>query len=214
MLPKILIIILSVVISLVTYAEEGSFKFKKYEPQIIPEDVVFYDKDGEKHNFEQYEGQTILLVFWATWCAPCVNEMVSLNNLQRDFRKLPFVIIPVSEDGQGIEHLTKFYKEYDLTHLPIFYDSRNELFKAFNINGLPTSIIITPKGENIASFQGEIKWHDEAVREILLDYIPGSSVKPPNSFKEKTLQMVKQSDNLQQESNGKSGKTEPVKGSK
>jgi thiol-disulfide isomerase/thioredoxin len=73
-------------------------RFDRY----LDNEVNFYDSEGNKVFLDQFEGTTILLVFWATWCGTCVSELPSLDNLQKDFRKLPFKIISVYQSFNGI----------------------------------------------------------------------------------------------------------------
>ncbi|WP_375359537.1 TlpA family protein disulfide reductase [Candidatus Tisiphia endosymbiont of Neophilaenus lineatus] len=153
----------------------------------VPDTVVFFDDKGEKYSLDNFEGKTILLVFWATWCASCIKEMPDLDVLQKDFRKLPFAILPVSQDYQGIEIIQKYYKDYDIRYLPIYHDFKNQLFKAFSIVGLPTAILINPDGKMLVSFVGTINWYDEEIRNIILSNIPGNHPEPKNSYREQTL---------------------------
>ncbi|WP_341747745.1 TlpA disulfide reductase family protein [Candidatus Tisiphia endosymbiont of Dascillus cervinus] len=153
----------------------------------VPDTVVFFDDKGEKYSLDNFEGKTILLVFWATWCASCIKEMPDLDVLQKDFRKLPFAIIPVSQDYQGIEIIQKYYKDYDIRYLPIYHDFKNQLFKDFSIVGLPTAILINPDGKMLVSFVGTINWYDEEIRNIILSNIPGNHPEPKNSYREQTL---------------------------
>lgn len=153
----------------------------------VPDTVVFLDDKGEKYSLDNFEGKTILLVFWATWCASCIKEMPDLDVLQKDFRKLPFAIIPVSQDYQGIKIIQKYYKDYDIRYLPIYHDFKNQLFKAFSIVGLPTAILINPDGKMLVSFVGTINWYDEEIRNIILSNIPGNHPEPKNSYREQTL---------------------------
>lgn len=153
----------------------------------VPDTVVFFDDKGEKYSLDNFEGKTILLVFWATWCASCIKEMPDLDVLQKDFRKLPFAIIPVSQDYQGIEIIQKYYKDYDIRYLPIYHDFKNQLFKAFSIVGLPTAILINPDGKMLVSFVGTINWYDEEIRNIILSNIPGNHPEAKNSYREQTL---------------------------
>lgn len=153
----------------------------------VPDTVVFFDDKGEKYSLDNFEGKTILLVFWATWCASCIKEMPDLDVLQKDFRKLPFAIIPVSQDYQGIEIIQKYYKDYDIRYLPIYHDFKNQLFKAFSIVGLPTAILINPDGKMLVSFVGTINWYDEEIRNIILSNIPGNHPEPKNSYREQPV---------------------------
>lgn len=152
-----------------------------------PDNIIFFDEEKNQYSLDQFEGKTILLVFWATWCAPCIKELPDLDILQKDFRKLPFEIIPISEDDQGMEIIKTHFKSYNIRYLPIYHDYRNQLFKAFNVVGLPTSILIDPNGKMVASFIGSTKWYDEKIREIILSFIPGNYPEPKNSYNEQSL---------------------------
>lgn len=180
-------------ISSAAYAEKKlPLKFVEQNPSYVPEDVAIFDSNNKEHFLEEYEGKTVLLVFWASWCAPCVAEMEDLDNLQKDFRKLQFVVLPVSEDYTGVDSVKEFYKANGLRHLPVLYDYKNALFKAFEIVGLPTSVLINSEGMSVGKFSGAVNWHDEEVREILLKHIPGNPVVPRNSYKDSAVNYVQQ----------------------
>lgn len=173
-----------------TAAEVPSIKITEHEPQYVPDEVAIFDEENKKHFLEEYEGNTLLLVFWATWCSPCTAEMPDLDILQKDFRKLPFKVLTISEDYNGIDPVLTFFKTYDLRHLPKLHDYKNTLFKAFDVVGLPTSILINSEGMAVARFTGSINWYDEKVRDILLKYIPGNPVVPKNSYKDNSLNQM------------------------
>ena len=156
-------------------------------------DVNFFDANGNKVYLDQYEGNTILLVFWATWCGSCVGELPSLDNLQKDFRKLPFKIIAVSEDYQGVEVVKKYFSENEIRHLEIFHDYQNNLFRSLSIVGLPTAYLINAEGKVKYIFNGVVKWHDNEVRQMIMAQIEGNQVLPKNTFKSASLnkQVVK-----------------------
>lgn len=169
-------------------------KFESNKPNIkildgsnVPDSIIFYNEKEEKFSLDQFEGKTILLVFWATWCPSCVKEMPDLDILQKDFRKLAFEVIPVSQDYTGIKTVQDYYKNYDIRYLPIFHDYQNQLFKAFSIVGLPTSILIDADGKKLIAFVGEINWYDEEIRNIILSHIAGNNFLPKNSYRDQPL---------------------------
>lgn len=177
--------------------------------EYIPENIAIFDEENKKHFLEEYEGKTVLLVFWATWCAPCITEMADLDMLQKDFRKTNFFVLPLSEDPSGIETVKSFYKNHNLRYLPIMHDYQNVLYKSLVIAGLPTSILINSEGMAVAKFTGTINWYDEKVREILLKYIPGNPSTPRNSYQDSALNNVQtkpQEDNTKQETEKKNDK--------
>lgn len=185
MFKKILILATLFFLSNASFAKD--YRFVKLNEDYAPDDVAFFDEENKQHFLEEYEGDTLLLVFWASWCSPCVNEMASLDNLAKDFRKLKFKILPISEDYSGIEVAKQFYLEHNIRHLPLLHDYKNALFKAFAISGLPISYIIDQDGKIRGKFTGNVKWHDNQVREILLDHIPGNPPTPKNTYKEASL---------------------------
>ncbi|WP_103896990.1 TlpA disulfide reductase family protein [Rickettsia fournieri] len=153
----------------------------------VPDNIIFFDEEKNQYSLDQFEGKTILLVFWATWSAPCVKEMPDLDMLQKDFRKLPFSVIPISEDYQGIKVVKEYFKSYQIRYLPIYHDYRNELFKALGVVSLPTSILIDPNGKIVTSFVGNTNWYDEKVRDTILSAISGNYPEPKNSYNEQSL---------------------------
>jgi len=153
----------------------------------VPDNVIFYDEEKNQYSLDQFEGKTILLVFWATWSANCIKEMPDLDMLQKDFRKLPFSVIPISEDYQDVKVVKEYFKGYQIRYLPIYHDYRNQLFKALNIVSLPTSILIDPNGKIVTCFFGSTNWYDEKVRDTILSAIPGDYPEPKNSYSGQSL---------------------------
>jgi peroxiredoxin len=162
-------------------------------------DTSFFNVNGEKVYLDQYEGKTILLAFWATWCGGCISEMASLNALQKDFKHLPFEVIAVSEDYNGVTVVEEHYRVQQIRHLPIYHDYQNQLFKAMSVAGLPTAFLIDQSGRVKVVFKGEVKWHDKEIRDIILSEIAGNPEPPKNSYKPSSLNNVVPSKKLEQE---------------
>ena len=183
---------LVLIISLAYIARAEKLIVTKHD-DFLDTDVNFFDANGNKVYLDQYEGNTILLVFWATWCGSCVGELPSLDNLQKDFRKLPFKIIAVSEDYQGIEIVKKYFSENEIRHLEIFHDYQNNLFRSLAIVRLPTAYLINAEGKVKYIFNGVVKWHDNEVRQMIMAQIDGNQALPKNTFKSASLnkQVVK-----------------------
>jgi len=182
---NIIVFLLSIIIFISTiYAKS---KVEHLSGTNVPDDIIFFDEEKNQYSLDQFEGKTILLVFWATWSATCVKEMPDLDILQKDFRKLPFSVIPISEDYQDIKVIKEYFKSYQIRYLPIYHDYRNVLFKALGVVSLPTSVLIDPNGKIITSFVGNTNWHDEKIRETILSSIPGNYPEPKNSYNEQSL---------------------------
>ena len=184
---KFYLIFLMQFVIITCFASSTKSKISFFDSLNVPDNVPFFDVNGEKCFLDQIENKTILLVFWATWCSPCVKEMPDLDMLQKDFRKLPFEIIAVSQDFQGIKVVQEFFKAQEIRHLKIYHDYHNQLFKAFSVVGLPTSFLINQNGKIVARFTGDINWYDSEMRNILLSHIPGNPPEPKNSYKAESM---------------------------
>jgi thiol-disulfide isomerase/thioredoxin len=150
----------------------------------------FFDGQGNKVFLDQHEDKTVLLVFWATWCGTCISELPSLDNLAKDFRKLPFKVIALSQDYHGVDVVAKYFLEHDIRHLEIFHDYQNQLFRSMSVISLPTAFLINSDGKIKKLFKGRIKWQDDNIRAILLNEINGNPEMPKNSYKSPSLNML------------------------
>ena len=160
---------------------ENANIIKPTESFFAPE-VAFFNEEGNKIFLDQFEGKTILLSFWASWCGHCVEDLPSLDILQKDFRKLPFEIIAISEDFNGIKAAKDHFTKHGIRHLTLYHDYKNALFKAMSVVGLPTSFLIDHEGRVKLIIKGNVKWHDESIRSVLLREIPGNPETPKNSY--------------------------------
>ena len=113
--------------------------------------------------------------------------MVELDRLKRDFRKLDFEILPISEDHQGIKNVISFYKYYEIRHLLAFYDYKNSLFEAMAIPGVPTSIIINTDGKVVSMITGTPNWNDNKIRKWLMSHVHNILSEDNHSYKDELV---------------------------
>ncbi|MCP5369214.1 MAG: TlpA family protein disulfide reductase [Rickettsiaceae bacterium] len=176
------ILSISIILGLQTHAEQITMiRHDSY----FPIEIAFYDQDNQKRFLEEYEGNVILLVFWASWCGGCVDELPKLDNLQKDFRKLPFKVIALSEDHHNIEFLKNYFAKKDIRYLEIFKDQNSELMTKLIVAGLPTAYLIDIDGKLKAEFKGNVKWELDEVRKIIIEEFKDNIELPRNSFKYK-----------------------------
>ena len=127
------------------------------EPKPLPE-LAFTDADDRPLKLADYKGKTVLLNFWATWCAPCVKEMPSLDRLQAELGKDRFVVLPLSLDGPSRPKVAPFYADRKLTNLGIYFDKGKKVMGALDISVLPTSVLIDADGRELGRLEGEADW--------------------------------------------------------
>jgi len=135
----------------------AKFELASGSPKALPE-IAFDDADGKPLKLGDYKGKVVLLNFWATWCAPCVKEMPSLDRLQAEMGKDKFIVVPLSLDGPSKPKVVPFYKDKNLTNLGIYYDKGRKVQQALDVAVLPTSILIDGEGREIGRLQGEADW--------------------------------------------------------
>ena len=127
------------------------------EPKPLP-DLAFTDADDKPVRLADYKGKTVLLNFWATWCAPCVKEMPSLDKLQAEMGKDKFVVLPLSLDGPSKPKVAPFYADRKLANLGIYFDKGKKTMSTLDVSVLPTSVLIDPQGREIGRMEGDADW--------------------------------------------------------
>ena len=125
------------------------------------EDVIFMDINQKNVNLEDFKGKLIILNFWATWCAPCKDEMPSLDNLQANTNLYNLKIFPINIGQEDILKSESFFKKLNIQNLKIYFDAPITLAKKFSLRGVPTTIIFNKEGKEFARIMGSIDFNDK-----------------------------------------------------
>jgi thiol-disulfide isomerase/thioredoxin len=133
------------------------------------EQVIFKDKNEKDLKLSDYKGKLIVLNFWATWCAPCREEMPSLDNLQANSGLNNLKIFPINVGQESLLKSEFFFKELNIQNLEIYY-STVALAKKFALRGLPTTILFNKDGNEFARIIGSIDFDDEEFINWLKQY--------------------------------------------
>ena len=139
-------------------------EFKKYEG------LSFLDVKKNQLNLNDFKGNLILLNFWATWCAPCKEEMPSLDKLQINQNLNNLKIFPINVGQDNVENSLFFYKDLGIKNLEIYFDSPITLAKKFGLRGIPTSILFNKEGLEFARIIGSIDFEDKKFIDWLSNY--------------------------------------------
>ena len=108
--------------------------------------------------------------FWATWCAPCKEEMPSLDTLQSNKKINNLIILPINVGKENVNKAKKFFEDLKIKNLKLYYDDSVKLANNFSLIGLPTTILINKNGEEFARILGSIDFEDENFIEWLSTY--------------------------------------------
>ena len=139
-------------------------KLKKYDV------LTFLDSKNKELNLKDFEGNLVLLNFWATWCAPCKKEMPSLDLLQIHEDLYNLKVFPINVGQDNFEKSSKFFSDLEIKNLKIYFDSEITLAKKFGLRGIPTSILFNKDGYEFARIIGSIDFEDEKFIKWLSDY--------------------------------------------
>ena len=133
-------------------------------------DITFLDIKNKELNLNDYKGNLVLLNFWATWCAPCKDEMPSLDLLTENPNFDNLKIFPINIGKDTDRKSLTFFEDLKIKNLEIYFDSPNTLAKKFKLRGLPTTIFFNKEGQEFARIIGSIDFIDEKFINWLSDY--------------------------------------------
>ena len=127
----------------------------------VYDNVIFLDKNDKKINIKEFNGNLILLNFWATWCEPCKEEMPSLDRLQvnKNLSNLKIFAINISQENK--KKVDSFFEDLNIENLDPYFDAPTTLAKTFSLRGVPTSILIDKNGKEFARIIGSIDFSDK-----------------------------------------------------
>lgn len=147
----ILITISSIVIIIAAYL----YKQYRVAPKIADFQVSFYDKNNTVYTIDSFLGKNIVLIFSASWCRDCLQEIPALEKLKKQLGEDKFEYIMLSDEPwYKIELLNKrtTYKLYQL----------QKPFKEYKIYSIPTAYVLNKNGEVSFSHVGNYNWNDKS----------------------------------------------------
>lgn len=155
--------------------ESGASSFKlgelaafvtKKTPEPLP-DITFEDASGKEVHLSDFKGKTILLNLWATWCAPCREEMPALNKLQKELGSDKFEVVTLSLDRGGYDASRKFLDELKATDVHLYADPTAKQGMALKLIGMPTTILINKDGLEVGRLAGAAKWDSPDAKKLI-----------------------------------------------
>ncbi len=108
-------------------------------------DLPLTTLDGRSVHLSDYNGRTVLINTWATWCPPCRAEMPDLETYYHQHRQDGFVILAINA-GESPATASKFIADNQIT-FPVFVDPEEHLMDELHISDYPTSIVVGKDGK-------------------------------------------------------------------
>ena len=159
---KFFLVVIYLISTVISFSDEPNIKnlvIHKQNKKL--KNITFLDVSNKPINLNEFAGQLVIINFWATWCAPCKEEMPSLDNLKnlKAFENLK--ILPINVGQEDIQKSKIFFDDLKIKNLELYFDNSIKLAKTFTLRGLPTSVIINKEGEEFARIIGSIDFGDE-----------------------------------------------------
>jgi thiol-disulfide isomerase/thioredoxin len=143
---------------------------RSHAGEALPDETV-EGPNGVKLKLASLKGAPVLINLWATWCAPCVKEMPTLDKLAAE-RTGPR-ILAISEDLKGAETVNPFLQQHQFLHLQIWLDEGADL--SYSMGGaagsatLPTTVLYGADGKEIWRMVGGYDWSSDEARALIAE---------------------------------------------
>ena len=108
-------------------------------------DFTLKSRDGKNIRLSDLRGQVVMLNFWASWCGPCRQEMPILEQLHKRYGKLGFTVVGVNVE-QDSSKAVAYLRDIKVS-FPILYDNTSKVSKLYNVNAMPTTVMIDRNGK-------------------------------------------------------------------
>jgi len=141
--------------------------------------IALRDLSGGQHNTAEYRGKVVILNFWATWCAPCKQEMPLLVEAQKRYGERIVVIGASLDDSTTQPHIPKFIRQLKI-NFPVWIGADPELTERLGLGpALPSTAFLDPEGRIVLRVLGQLQKRDLFPRiEWLLGDRKGSPPEP------------------------------------
>ena len=137
----------------------------------IAPDFSLPDDKGAVVSLQDFDGQVVLINFWASWCGPCREEMPLLNELHKRYEPLGFTMLGVNveEDSAAAQR----FLQGTAVSFPILFDRENSVSKLYDVIAMPSSVLVG---------------RDGTVRYIHHGYEPGNE----NDYQDQIRQLIRE----------------------
>lgn len=142
-----------------------TFVFKP-QPEALP-DVPFVNGDGAPVTLASFKGKVVLLNLWATWCAPCREEMPGLDKLQAELGSDKFQVVALAIDKSGVAGAKKFLTDIKAEKLAVYADPTGKEGTTLRVIGMPTTILIDAEGREIGRLIGPAHWDSPEAKNLI-----------------------------------------------
>jgi peroxiredoxin len=148
----------------------------RVEPGSKAPDATMVTLDGrDTVSVDEFRGQVVLLNVWATWCAPCEQEMPSIQRLHNELGKQGLKVVAVSVDQGDAESVQRWIDERNLT-FTVLHDRTGRIQQIYQTTGVPESWVLDREGTIVKKVIGATEWDHPAQKALFRRLLGGGPV--------------------------------------
>ena len=139
--------------------------------------VAPVDGKGQLADMTAYRDKVLLVNLWATWCAPCIEELPALGKLQRELGGAGFQVVTIAIDERDPAKIEPFLAKHGADNLPVLIDRDRTIDKVAKVSALPTSLLVARDGTAKAMLTGDASWTCGKALETVKAFIADGTVR-------------------------------------
>tara|TARA_B100000989_G_scaffold220142_1_gene167975 strand:- start:1379 stop:1996 length:618 start_codon:yes stop_codon:yes gene_type:complete len=134
------------------------------------------DEDGNPFTIDSLRGRPLLINFWASWCAPCIAEMPSLQMAAERLRSDGIDVVLISVDRGGVSKALPVLRTNGVTTPRLGFDPKAALSREMAVTGLPTSFLLSADQQRCAMYAGPREWHEDHMQVEIRGFVTAAKI--------------------------------------
>ena len=143
-------------------------KFLKGSRFII---LTVTNENGKPFTLDSLRGRPLLINFWASWCAPCIAEMPSLQKAAEQLHPDGIDVLLISLDRGGVKKALPVLRAHGVTTPRLGFDPKAALSREMGVSGLPTSFLLSADHQNCVIYVGPREWHEDPLLSNIREFV-------------------------------------------
>ena len=132
--------------------------------------AAFKNPEGDNFDLTKFRGSPVLVNLWASWCAPCVKELPTLQKLEKaQAREGKLGVIAVSQDMAPKSSVDAFLDGKGLARFAAYHDPEMALTSALGVQVMPTTILYDAEGKEVWRYVGDLDWTGAEAKALLAE---------------------------------------------
>ena len=156
-------------------ADSGKGVDRSHKGEAAPA-TMFKSPDGGDFSLAKFKGVPVLVNLWASWCAPCVKELPTLQKLEEaQALNGQLGVIAVSQDMAPQGSVDAFLASKKISRFAAFHDKDMALSSALGVQILPTTVLYDGEGKEVWRFVGDMDWTSAEAKALLAEVNPAAT---------------------------------------